>query len=185
MVLNDRAGFPLAERVRSTGAPIGDVFAFVSGLYFRGKLAYSRAFEAAPPGVAPSLVITPGRGLLSPDTMVGVRELREIAAVPIHEDNPRYREALDRDARAIAERVGPDCAIVLLGSIATAKYVAPLLDIFGERLLFPIEFVGRGDMSRGGIMLRCAEAGSELTYVPVLGATRKGQRPPRLPKLKR
>src|SRR5215203_2835314 len=35
--------FPVARALRSTeGAPIGDVFSFLSGLYFRGKLAYAK-----------------------------------------------------------------------------------------------------------------------------------------------
>jgi hypothetical protein len=70
--------------------------------------------------------------------------------------------------------------VVLLGSIASAKYVDLLLPVFGDRLMFPIHFVGRGDMSRGGLLLRCVTAGLELEYVPVKGATRHGQRPPRL-----
>jgi hypothetical protein len=71
---------------------------------------------------------------------------------------------------------------VLLGSIASDKYVDLLLEVFGERLLFPAEFVGRGDMSRGGLMLRCATAGVEMSYLPVAGAKRHGPRPPRLPR---
>jgi hypothetical protein len=69
---------------------------------------------------------------------------------------------------------------VLLGSIASGKYVEVLLPIFGERLLFPPAFVGRGDMSRGGLMLRCAASGDELEYTPVAGAVRQGSRPPKL-----
>ncbi|HEY2931322.1 MAG TPA: hypothetical protein VGK99_06200 [Acidobacteriota bacterium] len=60
-----------------------------------------------------------------------------------------------------------------------------LLSVFGERLLFPAEFLGRGDMSRGGLMLRCARSGSELTYVAVSGAVRNGPRPPKLEPLVR
>ena len=74
---------------------------------------------------------------------------------------------------------------VLLGSIASDKYVEPLLQVFGERLLFPADFVGRGDMSRGGLLLRAAREGSELAYTPVLGATRRGSRPARLPRIAR
>ena len=70
---------------------------------------------------------------------------------------------------------------MLLGSIATGKYVDPLLAVLGERLRFPADFVGRGDMSRGGLLLRCARAGTELTYVAVRDAARRGPRPPRLP----
>jgi hypothetical protein len=185
MVLSDRANFTVAEKVRSGNATLGEVFSFVSGLYFRGKMAYAEAFASPPLGVCGSMVITPGRGLVRPDTVVSIDDLRDIASVPIDGPNPRYREPLDRDAHRLAEQVGPACDIVLLGSIATPKYIEPLLDVFGDRLLFPVDFVGRGDMSRGGLMLRCASSGSELTYIPVRGAIRHGQRPPKLPKLRR
>jgi len=33
-------------------------------------------------------------------------------------------------------------------------YVGALAAAFGDRLRFPVEFVGRGDMSRGGLLLR-------------------------------
>ena len=69
---------------------------------------------------------------------------------------------------------------MLLGSIASGKYVEVLQPIFGDKLVFPPAFVGRGDMSRGGLMLRCVTAGLELEYVPVAGAVRHGQRPPKL-----
>jgi hypothetical protein len=182
MVLNGTATFGLAERLRTTGAPLGDVFAFVSGLYFRGKIAYVRAFAAPPAGVPASVVITAGAGLLPPETTVTLEQLRALAEVPIDAAEPRYRLPLERDARVLNETAGPDCDIILLGSIASDKYVEPLLAVFGERLLFPADFVGRGDMSRGGLMLRCASAGDELAYVPVSGAVVRGKRPPKLPK---
>ena len=71
---------------------------------------------------------------------------------------------------------------MLLGSIATGKYADVLLDILGDRLLFPPSFVGRGDMSRGGLLLRCVRAGMELPYEPLRGAIRHGPRPPKLPR---
>jgi hypothetical protein len=186
IVMSDKATFDLALQLRtSQGAPIGDVFAFLSGLYFRGKLAYGRAF-ARPPDSASSIsnagvfVITPTAGLRSVDTLVTIGALRAFANVDIALDNPRYRLPLETSARAIAQDVGPDCRVVLLGSIASPKYVDVLQSIFGERLVFPSEFVGRGDMSRGGLMLRCVSAGSELAYVPVAGAIRNGKRPPKL-----
>jgi hypothetical protein len=182
MVMNEGAEFELAVRLRQEGAPLGDLFGFMSGLYFRGKSAYSRAFAAPPPGVAGSLVITAGRGLLTQDTLIGVGDLLEIAAVPIDLSEPRYREPLERDAVHLSRTISQDCQIVLLGSIATPKYLEPLLDIFGSRLLFPSEFVGRGDMSRGGLMLRCARDGVELDYIPACSAVRRGRRPPKLPK---
>ena len=67
--------------------------------------------------------------------------------------------------------------MILLGSIATGKYVDCLLPIITQRLLFPSEFVGRGDMSRGALLLRCVAENTELNYVPLMGAVRRGQRP--------
>jgi hypothetical protein len=185
IVMSDRATFDLALRLRDGGAPLGEVFSFLSGLYFRGKLAYARAFVRPPdPESAISgsgvFVITPTAGLRSADTIVTLDALRAFAKVDVAPDNPAYRRPLERSARQIAADIGPDCDVVLLGSIASAKYVDVLQSIFGARLLFPQEFVGRGDMSRGGLMLRCASAGEELSYVPVAGAVRHGQRPPRL-----
>jgi hypothetical protein len=95
----------------------------------------------------------------------------------------RYLAPLIEHAKMLDEAAGPECRLILLGSIATGKYVQPLIEVFGERLLFPAEFVGRGDMSRGGLMLRCARSGIELNYIPVHGAVRHGKRPPRLPRL--
>jgi hypothetical protein len=184
VVMSDRASFDLAVRLRSReGAPLGEVFSFLSGLYFRGKLTYSRTFARPPEGLELDgggvYVITPNAGLRSPDTPVTLKAIQAFASVDVCVDNPKYRRPLERSARALADEIG-DCPVVLLGSIASPKYVDVLLSIFGERLLFPQEFVGRGDMSRGGLLLRCAAAGQELTYIPVAGAVRRGTRPPKL-----
>ena len=179
-LLNDNATFDLARRIRAPGGvPLADVFSFVSGLYFRGKVAYARAFGRPPAGLSGALVITTDRGLVPADTTVTVADLRDMGCVDIDEDERRYRRPLARDVRALA-KAEPDCEVVLLGSVATGKYVDVLLEALGERLLFPAEFVGRGDMSRGGLMLRCAEEGRELAYVPIAGAVRHGSRPPKL-----
>lgn len=188
IVLSERATFDLAVRLRSSGAPLGEVFSFMSGLYFRGKLAYARAFGCAPEGVdldgGAAFVITPNAGLRSPDTIVTAEAIRKFAGVDVSVENPKYRRPLERSARALALETG-DCPVVLLGSIASPKYVDVLQRIFGDRLLFPEAFVGRGDMSRGGLLLRCVAAGEELTYVPVAGAIRHGARPPKLAPLPR
>jgi hypothetical protein len=185
MILSEGAGFDLAVGLRTDGASIGAVFSFISSLYFRGKLAYAQAF-AKPPGKVPgTLVITAARGLLTPETSLTLADLQTLASVPIDAAERRYRDPLERDASTLAQSVGPDCEIVLLGSIATEKYVEPLLNIFRDRLLFPIDFAGRGDMSRGGLMLRAANSGVELAYASVSGANRHGARPPKLPKLPR
>jgi hypothetical protein len=180
-LFNERAEFPLALQLRrKRGATLGEVFSFLSGLYFRGKLAYVRAFAGPSRSVQPALVITPDRGLVSPETRVTLADLRAFATSPIDTTNPAYREPLLRDAQALAEGRGGAPDVILLGSIASGKYVDVLLSVFGKRLLFPQEFVGRGDMSRGGLMLRCVDASTELTYVPVAGAVRRGARPPKL-----
>ncbi len=179
LLMNERASFPLAERLRSPeGLPLGEAFSFLSGLYFRGKLAYAARFGTPHQGRPGALVITANRGLVPAGTAIDLAELREFGSVDIRADDERYREPLVRDATTLAE--DPDTAVVLLGSVATGKYVDVLLDIFGERLLFPVQFVGRGDMSRGALMLRAAREGTELDYQPVAGAVRRGPRAARI-----
>jgi hypothetical protein len=180
LLLSERASFPLASRLRTpAGAPLGEVFSFLSGLYFRGKLAYATMFARPSDGPGP-LVITSSRGLLDPATMIGLDDLREFATVPIDPQESRYAAPLIGDATKLRERLADGSEIVLLGSIASDKYVGVLGEIFGDRLVFPGDFVGRGDMSRGGLMLRCVREGRELAYTPVAGATRRGARPARL-----
>jgi hypothetical protein len=187
--ISPRAQFALAAALRSpAGAPIGEFFAFVSGLYFRGKLTYARRFARPPdpgnPVVGDGIqVITPNAGLRSPDTRVTLAAVRAFGRGTIDAANARYRRPLEASARALLAEIGPDCDIVLLGSVASPKYVGILTAVFGERLRFPVDFVGRGDMSRGGLLLRHAREGRELAYAPVLGAVLHGTRPPRLPPL--
>lgn len=172
VLLSPRAQFPLATRVHSPqGAPLGEVFSFLSGLYFRGKMAYAAAFGRAPAGLSAALVISPCEGLRFAAEHVTVERLRAWAEVPIDVAEPRYVAPLARHAGALAAATGASCRFVLLGSIATRKYIDPLLAAFGERLYYPADFVGRGDMSRGSIMLRAARDGSELAYLPVAGLT--------------
>lgn len=180
MLLREQADFEVARKLRQGTAAIGEVYSFISGLYFRGKLLYAETFAAAPDGLPPTLVMTPGAGLLPPETVVSVEHLRRIAAIPVAEDNPGFRDPLIAAAKLMDKHAGRDCSYVLLGSVASAKYTKPLLEVFGERLIFPADFVGRGDMSRGGLLLRQARTGAELSYVPVQGALLHGVRPPRL-----
>ncbi|MBI1734630.1 MAG: hypothetical protein HYR51_05590 [Candidatus Rokubacteria bacterium] len=178
----------MAARLRSPeGVPIGELFTFLSSLYFRGKLAYARAFARPPAGAGDGiLVITPHLGLQPPALPITLTGLRAAARVDIRADNRRYRRPLEETASVIAARIGPDTQVVLLGSVASGKYVDVLTAMFGDRLAFPIEFVGRGDMSRGGLMLRCVTAGRELAYTPLGPATpRHGPRPPRLERIVR
>lgn len=182
MLTSERARFDLAMRLRTReGAPLGEVMAFLSGLYFRGKLAYALEFARPPSGVPGVLVITPTRGLRPPDERVNVAQLRAAAEVDIGAGEARFLRPLLRDARRLARLGGPRFQAVLLGSIASDKYVDVLATALGDQLLFPAAFVGRGDMSRGGLLLRCVDAGVELDYVSLVGAVRHGPRPPRLP----
>ena len=184
--MSERAQFDLAQRLRGAqGVALGEAFAFISGLYFKGKLAYALEFAQPPEPDLPLtasgvLIITPNAGLRAAETPVTVEALQRFATVDIAATDPKYRKPLVASARALSEEIGPECEVVLLGSIASAKYVDVLLDVFGDRLLFPTEFVGRGDMSRGGLLLRCVQSGGELSYAPVKGAVRHGPRPPRL-----
>ena len=191
MLCNEKSTMELAHALRTRrGAPLGDVFAFLSGLYFRGKITYAREFAAPPEGATGIHIITPSRGLQDPDAPIRLPDIYEFADVPIDLAEERYRTPLERTALTLAEQLGftpgaaevPDVDVVLLGSIASDKYVSILKEIFGARLLFPAEFVGRGDMSRGGLLLRCVDDQQELTYIPVDGAIRHGARPPRLEK---
>ena len=181
MLLNSEASFELARRLHTGGKiTLGEAFSFMSGLYFRGKLAYARAFAHPPLGLAGVYVITSNRGLLPVDTLITREELVSFSDAPIDARNKNYSEPLVRTALSVANAGQAGCSVVLLGSIASGKYTEHLLPIFGTNLQFPLEFVGRGDMSRGGLLLRSAAANCMLEHAPVAGSLLRGKRPPRL-----
>jgi hypothetical protein len=181
MILNERAQFDLAKKLRSQrGATIAEVFTFLSGLYFRGKIAYANAFARSNDGHCGVFVITPTRGLVDPRSTITLADLREFAAIDIDGADPRYRKPLEKSVRRLAKDLSANCDVVLLGSVASGKYIDVFLEHFQERLRFPADFVGRGDMSRGGLMLRCAADRTELPYIAVAGAVLNGKRPPKL-----
>jgi len=181
ILLRQGSTVPIARRLRSGDLTIGEAFAFLSGLYFRGKLAYGRAFGHLDSPGPSTLVITPTRGLLDPDTRIDAAALVEFAGTDVTLDDPAYRQPLDRDIASLSSRLGADATVVLLGSVATGKYVDVLSPRLGDRLRFPSAFVGRGDMSRGGLLLRSVASGRELDYEPLeVGVRRRGARPPRL-----
>lgn len=164
------------------GAPIGEVFSFLSGLYFRGKLAYANHFVKKPPGLGGVWIITADRGLVHPDSIITPKDLRLFSQVPIASDELRYLEPLLHTTKGLFHQLPPGSEAVLLGSVGTKKYAAPLLSIFKTQLKFPVDFVGRGDMSRGGILLRSIDDHRELEYVSLDGAIVHGKRPPKLQK---
>jgi len=182
LVFNVRAEFDLAVRLRQPqGVAIGEVFSFLSGLYFRGKLAYANFFGRPPSSAAPAYVISSDAGLMPSDERVTLERLRAFGQVPIDPLEPLYSEPLRQSAQKLRAALGAEAEVVLLGSIATNKYVDLLLEQFGEKLLYPKEFVGRGDMSRGGLLLRAVESGQELEYLSIsAAAARRGKRPAKL-----
>lgn len=162
-----RAGFPAAVAYRNGGVPIGQAFSFMSALYFRGKIAYAERFANPPAGLEldGALVITPGFGLVRPDWKIDESRMRRLQRTKVDGRSRTYRKALEHDLELIAGSCDDRTRFVLLGSIATGKYVDILHPILGERLLFPSAFVGMGDMQRGSVMLQAARSGRELDYV--------------------
>jgi hypothetical protein len=172
----------LAIRLRGAGAPLGEVFAFLSALYFRGKLAYAQAFAEPPPGRPGILIITPTAGLLPHDSLIRLPRLRGFGRVPIDLKNRRYCSSLRRSARQLAAEIGADCELILLGSVGTGKYLDILAPIFGGRLRVPADFIGLGDMSRGGLLLRCVRDDRQLDYIDAAAARISGLKRSRLNK---
>lgn len=175
MLLNPSAPFALAREFHRAGVPLADVFTFASGLYFRGKIAYANRFAHPETGDVVR-VITSNAGLADPGTIVHPADIAAFGAIDIDPDDERYHGPLRRDASKLSMSIGPGGTAVLLGSIATPKYREVLLEVFGSRLVFPTDFVGRGDMSRGALLLRCARAGTELPYSSVMNAVLTGRR---------
>src|SRR5262245_29731721 len=110
ILLNTKSEAITAREFRSGQMSLGRAFAFMSGLYFRGKLAYAERF-------GDPLVITPTRGLQPAASPFNLKLLREFAVGDVSLDNPGYRRALERDAKDLARRVGDDGTVVLLGSV--------------------------------------------------------------------
>src|SRR6266480_6013299 len=116
MILSDRAEFELARKLRGKqGASIAEVFTFLSGLYFRGKIAYATAFSRPAPEIPGVFVITPTRGLVDARTHIHLDDLRQFATIDIHKDDRRYRAPLDRDARRLEKKLPSQSEIILLG----------------------------------------------------------------------
>jgi hypothetical protein len=157
-----RAQFEAARLYRTPdGVPIAEAFAFMSALYFRGKIAYARRFATTPDCI---YVITPGFGLVGPDWRIDEARMKKLRRTDVDLRSSNYRKPLARDAQALASSLQGSGTVVLLGSVATGKYVDLLWPIFGSALCFPRCFAGIGDMSRGALMLRAAASGIELEY---------------------
>jgi hypothetical protein len=186
-LMSIRAKFALAVRYRTEeGVEIGDAFAFMSALYFRGKIAYARRFAVPSPEIGGDgiFVITPGYGLVSPDWRITEERMKRMRRIDVDAATRSYTKPLREHAQLLARVLHDDDEVVLLGSVATGKYVDVLWPILGNRLRFPTAFAGLGDMARGGLMLRAAREGKELEYRTLEGDRK---RPPgatgKMPKL--
>jgi hypothetical protein len=167
-ILRRNARSEIAKRLRDpAGVPLAEVYSFLSALYFRGKLTYARAFAKPPLSAAGVMIITPTAGLMPDGATVGLSTLRGFSRVPINVKNRRYRTAFLRGLRQLAHDVGPDCEVILLGSIATGKYLDLVQQVFADQLRVPAEFIGLGDMSRGALLLQCVKEQRELNYISV------------------
>jgi hypothetical protein len=167
----------MQARLSGEGVELGEVFTYVSGLYFRGKLEYGRMFGSSKgtPGVH---VITPAAGLVSPDKKVTLEELRSICGAEVNANNPAYCEPLEGDIHRLRQ-TSESSRFVLLGSIATPKYLEPLMRAIGDDLFYPLDFIGLGDMSRGSLLLRSVRAEVELEYVSARGNMKRGNPSPK------
>lgn len=180
-ILEGEAGADfMAVLLAGGGVPLGDVYTFISSLYYRGKRSYAHRFGRRSGGGPAVLTVTPNRGLFPEHGEVDLDDLRSFAAGDIAPADPRYADPLRETARTLDRGLGGRAEVVLLGSIASARYLDPLAEVFGRRLLFPAPFVGRGDMSRGGLLLRAVDEGRELEYVVAVESERRGRRPPKL-----
>jgi hypothetical protein len=174
-LMSPRAKFDAAQMYQSPeGVPIGLAFAFMSALYFRGKLAYSLHFG----GIENTFVIAPGFGLVSPDWRITEERMATLRKTPVDITKRNYKTPLVREAKALASRISDDTSVVLLGSVASGKYVDILWPIFGDRLVFPAIFAGLGDMSRGGLLLRAMRANQELEYTSLSAPRKKNNNNP-------
>ena len=160
-LMSPRAQFPTALRFQAGEVMIAEAFAFMSALYFRGKIAYALHFG----GVENSYVIAPGFGLVPPTWTLDEARMKKMSRTDVDVKDRTYVKTLRDSATKLATTVDEDAEVVLLGSVASGKYVDILLPIFGDRLRFPHAFAGLGDMSRGGLMLRAVRANRELEYV--------------------
>jgi hypothetical protein len=170
-LMSPRAGFDAAVRYRSAeGVMIAEAFAFMSALYFRGKIAYSMHFG----GVENTHVIAPGFGLVPPTWTITEPRMKIMRKTDVDMRDRVYVKTLRATALELASTLDAGAHVVLLGSVATGKYVDILLPIFGDRLRFPAAFAGLGDMSRGGLMLRAVRADRELEYTTLDAPRHRG-----------
>ena len=100
-----RAKFAAAMQYRTeAGVEVADAFAFMSALYFRGKIAYARQFAvpSALIGGNGIFVITSGYGLVPPDWRLTEERMKRMRRIDIDADARNYTKPLREHAQLIA-----------------------------------------------------------------------------------
>src|SRR5262245_7129374 len=117
LLLSPRANFELATRVQTTGAPLGEVFTFLSGLYFRGKSIYANRFVRPYKKVPGVYVIISNHGLLPIETNITKEDVISFGEIPIDPADKRYVQNLQNAAAELLKKLPPNADVILLGSI--------------------------------------------------------------------
>ena len=150
------------------------------------QATYASRFGRPPPSLPPALVITPTRGLQSPSLPISRSLIEEFASLDWHRPTRAFWIRSSRVRVSFVHRSSQRCAWSCSGASRRAGTSSRWRASSRAGCNYPAEFVGRGDMSRGGLLLRHAEEGRELDYVPLAaGLTRHGAKPPKLPPLPR
>jgi hypothetical protein len=159
------ARFAVAQSYRDGTLSIGEAFSWISALYFRAKLRYARHFGARHGG-GPAQVIAPGFGLVAEDWLLSGERFTRLCQVPVDTQDRRFRQPLEAACAGLARSLDRDDRIVFLGGLAGDRYLAVLAPALGPRLFVPIDFVGRGQMQRGSLLLQAIAENRELAYSP-------------------
>ena len=129
-LLSPRAKSDAAQLYRTEeGVPIAIAFAFMSALYFRGKITYAIHFG----GVENTFVIAPGFGLVPPTWCITEERMKTLSRTPVDVRKRNYRKPLERgdvNCRArnplvfAGESRKTDSGIVLQPNAIVAAYLS-------------------------------------------------------------
>ena len=164
-----RAGFGAAERYRSPeGVTIEEAFTFMSSLYFRGKIGYARHFAAPPPELALGSRTTaswsslPASGWCRRACRITPEEMKKLRRTPVDLKSRAYCAPMKKHVEQLRD-LAPDGLGGAPGQRRDRQVRGPAAAGPRDRLLFPRDFAGAGDMKRGGMMLRAVREDRELS----------------------
>src|SRR5437763_3836997 len=116
-LMSPRAQFPTALRFRAGEVMIAEAFAFMSALYFRGKIAYALHFA----GAENTFVIAPGFGLVPPTWTLDEERMKKMSRTDVDVKDRTYVKTLRDTAKKLASTLDSEAEVVLLGSVASGK----------------------------------------------------------------